>query len=222
MMGGLREIDPITGVIRNVPSEIFQPTHVDARGEHLIVVGEVFGEVERVNRDTGAVVDRYEGFDIPHDVLEAADGEIIVAEAGAGRVVRVAGSAPGERSIIVAGLAEPNGLAWAGEESIYVTETAGGRLLRVDLADDSVTVVASALAQPEGVAADPNGGALVVEVAAHRISHVAEDGSREPIAEDLPIGLSNGPSLYRGLAVSESGEVFLTSDIDNTIYRIER
>jgi hypothetical protein len=31
------------------------------------------------------------------------------------------------------------------------------------------------------------------------------------------VGLSNGPSLYRGVAVG-AGAIFFSSDVDNTIY----
>jgi hypothetical protein len=41
------------------------------------------------------------------------------------------------------------------------------------------------------------------------------------IAENLPIGLTNGPSLYRGIAVGANA-IYLSSDIDNTIYRLSR
>jgi glucose/arabinose dehydrogenase len=193
---------------------------VVAGREHLIAVGEVFGEVERLDPATGEVVDRYEGFEIPHDVLEAANGDLIVAETGSGRVLRVSGPAPGQRSVVAAELAEPNGLAWAGDDAIYVTETEAGRLLRIELGSGASEVIAENLAQPEGVAVDGQGQAFVVEVGARRLTRIAENGRQRVVAEDLPIGLSNGPSLYRGIAVSEDGDVYLTSDIDNTIYRV--
>jgi hypothetical protein len=39
------------------------------------------------------------------------------------------------------------------------------------------------------------------------------------LAEDLPVGLSNGPSLYRGIALGAS-TIYFSSDIDNTIYKL--
>lgn len=222
MFGGLRAVDIETSPasIRNIPTAIFQPTHVYAGREHLIAVGEVFGEIERLDPATGNVVDRYEGFEVPHDVLEAANGDLIVAETGGGRVLRVSGPAPGRRGVVADGLAEPNGLAWAGNDAIYVTETGAGRLLRIELAGGASTVVAENLAQPEGIAVDGQGRAFVVEVGAQRLLRIADNGRQRVVAENLPIGLSNGPSLYRGIAVDEDGDVYITSDIDNTIYRI--
>lgn len=222
MMGGLRAIDTASAEITNISNGIFQPTHVSAGGEHLIAVGEVFGEIERFDAATFELIDRYENFDIPHDVLEAPNGDLIVTETGSGRVLRVSGPAPGQRTVVADGLAEPNGLAWADEGAVYVTETGGGRLLRVELATGATTVVASDLAQPEGIAVDGRGRAFVVEVGARRLVRISDNGRSRVMAEDLPVGLSNGPSLYRGVAVDGDGDVYLTSDIDNTIYRLDR
>lgn len=206
--------------ITNIDTAIFQPTHVSLADQHLIVVGEVFGEIERIDAETGRVIDRYENFDIPHDALAAPNGDLIVAETGSGRVLRVTGPAPGQRSVIAEGLAEPNGLAWADDGVIFVTETAGGRLLRIDLSSGERDVVASGLAQPEGVAVDSRGRALVVEVEARRLVRVSDNGRPRVVVEALPIGLGNGPSLYRGVTVSRAGDIYISSDVDNTVYRV--
>jgi hypothetical protein len=39
------------------------------------------------------------------------------------------------------------------------------------------------------------------------------------IAGDLPVGLSNGPSLYRGVAASASA-IYFSSDVDNAVYKL--
>jgi hypothetical protein len=46
-----------------------------------------------------------------------------------------------------------------------------------------------------------------------------QDGAQTVIAAGLPIGLSNGPSLYRSVAVSPTA-IYLNSDIDNSVYRL--
>ena len=91
-------------------------------------------------------------------------------------------------------------------------------MTRIALADGSATPVASGLAQPEGIAVDADGSLLVVEVAAKQLKRIdAQDGGQTVIAADLPIGLSNGPSLYRSVAVSPSA-IYFNSDIDNSVY----
>jgi hypothetical protein len=44
-------------------------------------------------------------------------------------------------------------------------------------------------------------------------------GTPTVVAADLPIGLGNGPSLYRSVAAGESA-LYLNSDIENAIYRL--
>jgi sugar lactone lactonase YvrE len=220
LFGGLRVIDPASGHIQNTPLELFQPTHVSVQGDHLIVVGEVFGEVQRVDRKSFAVLADWGDFDEPGDALEAPDGTLVVAETGTGRVLHVTGSEASDRTAIASDLAGPRGLAWAGPGSVYVTETGGGRLLRVDVASGESAVLATGLEQPEGLAVLPDGGVAVVEVAGRRLVRIdPASGAKRVMAADLPVGLANGPSLYRGVAASGTA-VYMSSDVDNTVYRL--
>jgi sugar lactone lactonase YvrE len=221
MFGGFRAIDTATAAVTDTAIDIFQPTHVSASDEHLIVVGEVFGEIQRLDRRTFEVLDRWEGFALPHDALETPNGDLIVAEAGSGRILRVTGPEASDRVSVVEGLDEPTGLAWADADAVYVSETGGGRLLRVELASGAASEIASNLDQPEGIAIDADDNVLVVEVGARRLRSIAPDGMLRTIAENLPVGLTNGPSLYRGIAVGANA-IYLSSDIDNTIYRLSR
>ena len=221
MFGGFRAIDTDTAEVTDTAIDIFQPTHVSANDTHLLVVGEVFGEIQRLDRNSFEVLDRWEGFALPHDALEAPNGDLIVAEAGSGRLLRVTGPEVSDRIVLVEGLSEPTGLAWAGDDTVYVSETGGGRVLRVDLAGGATSAVAANLQQPEGIAVDADDNVFVVEVGARMLRRVAPDGRLSTVAENLPVGLSNGPSLYRGIAVGPDA-IYLSSDIDNTVYRLAR
>jgi streptogramin lyase len=91
---------------------------------------------------------------------------------------------------------------------------------RIALGDGAATPVAQGLAQPEGIAVDANGSLLVVEVGAKQIKRInAKGGEGVVIAANLPIGLSNGPSLYRSVAVSPSA-IYFNSDVDNSVYKL--
>ena len=80
--------------------------------------------------------------------------------------------------------------------------------------------MAAKLDAPEGLTVAPDGALLVVEVAAKRVTRLdPKKGTRSVIASNLPIGLSNGPSLYRGIAASPSA-IYINSDIENSIYKI--
>ncbi len=61
----------------------------------------------------------------------------------------------------------------------------------------------------------------MAEVEAGQLSRIdPETGELEVLRSEIPIGLSDGPSLYR--AVETSGEtIYFTADIANTIYKLE-
>jgi sugar lactone lactonase YvrE len=220
LFGGVKIIDSRTGSIEETPIDIFQPAHVSVTDDHLVVVGQVFGVVELHDRGTFDLLGSWNDLSSPGDALESSDGDLVVAETGAGRLLRLGGSGDADRTVIAGGLAAPIGLAWADEGSLYVTEAEAGRLLRVDSASGAVTVLATGLAQPEGVAVAADGRPVVVEVAARRLTSVdPATGTPTVVAADLPIGLGNGPSLYRSVAAGESA-LYLNSDIENAIYRL--
>jgi sugar lactone lactonase YvrE len=134
--------------------------------------------------------------------------------------VRITGPAATNRKIIANGLKGPLGLAWAGADAVYVSESGGGQVSRVDLKTGARSVAVSKLEQPEGVAVAPDGALLVVEVAAKRLTRIdPKSGARSIIAANLPIGLGTGPSLYRSVAASLSA-IYINSDIQNAIYKI--
>jgi sugar lactone lactonase YvrE len=219
LFGGIKVVDATTGSVEHAAVELFQPTHIALNGDSLYAVSQVFGTIQRFDRRSFEVQGTWAGFSSPGDVLVAADGGLIVADAGSGRVLRVTGANEGDRTALVSGLSAPTGLAWAGTDAVYVTDASAGRLLRVGL-DGTTTELATGLSQPEGLAVTPDGAVLVVEVGAKSLTRVdPNDGSRSTIADALPIGLSNGPSLYRDVETGDGG-IYFNSDIDNTIYRL--
>jgi sugar lactone lactonase YvrE len=222
LFGGVRRVDTATGAVQPTPPiELFQPAHVSITGDHLIAVSQVFGTVQRLDRRSLALLAAWEGFDKPGDAVEAANGDVFVADTGSGRVVRITGPEPGDREVVAAGLSAPTGLALTTDGQLFVTETGAGRVLLLTPGRDPGTV-AEGLRQPEGIALASSGAALVVmEVGAKRLVRIALDSSEPTVlAEDLPVGLSNGPSLYRGIALGGSS-VYFSSDIDNTIYALK-
>lgn len=221
LFGGVKRIEAASGRLTQTPIDVFQPAHVSATDDHLLVVSEVFGAIQQVNRRTYAKTAEWTDFTAPGDALEAPDGTLVVAETGTGRVLRVRGPAVAERDVVADGLRGPRGLAWADADrtSVYVTEAGGGRLLRLTLDTGTQTVVAEGLRQPEGVALLPDGGIAVMEVAARRLTRVAPDGTTAELAGALPVGHANGPSLFRSLAVSPAA-IYFNSDVENAVYRL--
>ncbi len=219
LFGGIKVVDVTTGTIEHAEVELFQPTHIAVTAEHVIGVSEVFGTVQRFAKADFSVLDTWDGFVMPADVLVHSDGSVIVADTGAGTLERIA--ADGTHTVVVSGLRDPHGLAPAGPGAVYVTESTAGTIQRVEIAAGTRMTAASGLVRPEGLALEPDGALLVVEVGARRLSRVDPiAGTAAPVAESLPVGHASGPSLYRDVEVGRDG-IYLNSDVDNTVYRID-
>jgi sugar lactone lactonase YvrE len=220
VFGGVRKVSPATGAVEDTTVDMFQPEHVSLTAKHLTVVGQVSGFVQLFDRATMKKIGEWNAFTSPGDALEAPNGDILVANTGASNLIRVNGPKATDRKVVAAGLNWPVGLAWAGTDALYVSESRGGQISRIDLNTGAKTVVAKNLEIPEGLAVASGGAILVVEVSAKRVTRIdPKTGSRSVVAANLPIGLGFGPSLYRGIAVSPSA-IYINSDIENSIYSI--
>jgi sugar lactone lactonase YvrE len=223
LFGGVRQLDGASGLVREMPPvELFQPAHVFATEEQLIVVSQVFGTVQRLDRETLEVLESWDGFMSPGDAVESLEGDIVVAETATGRVLRVTGPDAADRTVLAADLDAPTGLAIGQDGAIFVAETGGGRVLRLGPGDAPLAVLAEGLARPEGIALEQGGdNVVVIEVGAKRITRIEPSGTKIVLAQNLPVGLSDGPSLFRGLAVGTTATtIYFASDVDNTIYRL--
>ena len=64
---------------------------------------------------------------------------------------------------------------------------------------------------------------LVVEAGKRRLVRVDPgSGAVEVIARDLPIGLTNVPITLAGVAVGAGGTIYVTSDVENSIWRLRK
>ena len=161
------------------------------------------------------------GFKAPSDALELGDGTLIVTQMGAGDLVRVK---DGVRTIVASGLTAPGGLAAGPDGSVYVADTGAGRVVRVALDTGAVSVVASDLKLPKSVAVDRDGALVVLEVGARAVISIDPGtGARNVIADQLAVGQVTSPCpLAGGVDVGPSGDIYVTGDVENVIYRIRR
>jgi sugar lactone lactonase YvrE len=218
LFGSVRRINGATGALLDTPQlELFQPSHVSITGDHLIAVSQVFGTVQQLDRHTLQVLQTWEGFNRPGDAIEMPNGDLIVVNGGTGQVLQVTGPEKADRTVILALLQNPTGLAMGADGAVYVTESGNGRVFRI-VPRVTFSSIADGLGQPEGIALDPDGNLIVLEVGAKRLTRIDSKGATV-IATGLPIGLSDGPSLFRGVAAGVNG-IYFTSDVDNTIYRV--
>jgi len=87
--------------------------------------------------------------------------------------------------------------------------------------------IAEGLSHPEGLTLTPDGNLLVVETGAGQVSLIGPDtGKIRTIAHDLKLGvpaIPNAPPtwIFSDVAVDSSGMIFVTSDVENVLYRLE-
>jgi len=120
------------------------------------------------------------------------------------------------------------GLAVAGDLQLYVGEYDGGRIWKIDLAGGARQLVTDGLDRPEGLALTPDGRLLVAETGTRRLLRI-EPGSGvvDVVADNLAIGLEGGDDLPRpfiptGVAVDAGGNIYISADIDNALYKLTR
>ncbi len=222
-----RTVDPATGEVRTraqvYGDDTINPATIAVGAERVLVAFFVDGATQVLDRATAAVLERHT-LAGPGAALALGGNRFLVGELDSGHLVELA---PGKEPRPVAtGLDRVAGLAAGPPGRVWVTEAGAGRLTEVDLASGERRVVASGLDQPEGIAVTASGQVLVAEVGARSLSlFEPATGRRRVLATDLPIGLPLpegwGPPFFStGLALSTTGVIYLSSDLDSAIYRL--
>ena len=185
-------------------------------GSAWITVPE-FGEVHRVDllaRTSEKVIG---GLDRPTSILPTSDGGVVVADTGAGRILRI--EADGSTRTLASGLVNPLGLALRGGQ-ILTIEPTGGRILGIREGSPPA-LVASALAAPGGVAADAAGHVFVAETRTGALLRLSPDGSRRKIATGFAFGdAESDPSPIAMLALPD-GSILVALPSDGSIARVK-
>lgn len=201
------------------------PMSATAKGNDVILSSWFTGTVQVIDGKTGKTRDMLHGFKAPHDAIVLEDGSILVAELGTKSLIRVSGEHGKDRTPLIGGLEGPVGLAGGPSGEVYVTEAFAGAVSRIDKNGEK-TVIAKDLKMPEGIARGSDGKLIVAEVGAKRLIEIAPaDGKVTEIAANLPIGLVGAPgglpsNIPTGVAIGASGIIYLSSDIENAIYKV--
>jgi len=107
-----------------------------------------------------------------------------------------------------------------------VTEAMAGTVSRIDLSTGEKKVVASGLRMPEGIAVFPDGKLAVVETGTRQLLKIdPTSGAITPLVKNLAVGFPSYPGglppyLITGVAVSDSGTIYVTGDLENVLYKI--
>ena len=226
---GFRNVNTQTGAVKDIfrmqASDMEYPFAVGVSATHFALTSWFTGTVQMVDRRTLKTSAMLHGLKAPFDAIPMADGSVVYAEIATGSITRASGAQWADKKVIVQGLAGPVQMVLGQDGALYVT-LAAGQLVRVNLADGSKTTVADGLALPEGLAQTPWGSFIVAESAAKRLVEIDPvNGSRRSVAENLPIGMPGGvgmppPYVVTGVAVGADGHIYVSSDLNNAIYRI--
>lgn len=230
-----RVVDPASGDVREVRrmwgqslEELDYPIWASVDDDHVLLTSWTSSTVQVVDRASGESLEMLHGFAAPVAAVELADGRIAVAEIG-GALLIIDAVDRSVRTPVVEDLAAPVGMVLVDDSgsSVYVTEVGSGSLNRYDLSSGERTVVATGLALPEGLAVRADGSVVVAEVGARRLVAIdPADGAITVLAEGLPVGLPAPVGLPpgfvpTGVAVAADGTVYFSSDLDNSIYRVD-
>jgi sugar lactone lactonase YvrE len=179
---------------------------------------------------------RVRGLNEPTGIERAPDGALVVAESGAGRVVRIAGRVDGTDTVTVLaeGLRHPVDVAFDAEGRCYVSDDELGAVLRID--DGETVTVADGLGAPQGLAV--RGDELFTVDTEHRCLRAVSltTGETRVDAENLAVGLPPGitrtepalfaegmpgsPHAFAGLAAAPDGSLLLSANGEGSILHL--
>jgi sugar lactone lactonase YvrE len=176
------------------------------------------GDVTSYHPVTHEMTEHAKGLNELYGVGVAANGALVVAEGGDGRVLVISGT---EIRVAAQGLSRPTGIAPIPDGSCFVAEAGRGRVVHID---GGVSPVIDGLKEPHGLllAGDD---LYVVDSGAHElVSYSLKTRRRETVATNVPVGAPPGvvpkplmgiPGLLQGPLTMFAG---ITQGRDDTIY----
>lgn len=183
---------------------------VTMTSDHAVIVTNSAGQCARYC--PGAAPDvLLDGLDRAMGVVASPCGEIVVCEAGGGRLIAIA--ADGTARILASGLDRPTGVAEAPRGGYFVSEAGAGRVVHVG--DDGVRPVMTGLADPHGVAVSRD-RLFVLDRADGSLHEKAErGGASEIVATGLPCGANGAmvPNTLPGIEDIMPGPLLPFADI---------
>ena len=163
----------------------------------------------------------------------APDGSCIVAEAGAGRLLKIDGK--GTITVLASGLGRPAGVVVADNGACCVSEEDKGRVVQIN---GGTTTVIDGLQKPQGLALA--GGQLLILDAGSKelIAFSLTTKQRQTLASNLPVGAAPGiapkplpgiPDLipgplspFAGLAVGGDGTIYIAGDGEGSVLTLKK
>ncbi|MFF7656402.1 hypothetical protein ACFZCY_42395 [Streptomyces sp. NPDC007983] len=194
-----------------------------------------YGDVHTYDPGQRTTRQRVTGLNEPVGIAVGPDGSLVVAEAGAGRVVSID---DGDTVTVLAeGLGHPVDVDFDARGRCHVSDDRLGAVLRID-EDGTTAVVADGLGAPQGLAV--LGDTLfTVETGPRRLTAISlSTGECRTEAEDLPVGQPPGtaprtapalfahgmvgaPRPFAGLATGPDGSLLLSANGEGTVWQLK-
>ncbi len=210
------------------PGGLTLPMTISADGANLVVSSWFGGAVQVWDPKTNQVLEEY-NTGVPINAIRFKN-EIVVADLVLGGLIW----ASDESQIQVDGAPLPlyvaSGLATDGER-LWVADWATGTIYQIGFEGtipNSLTVVATGLSYPEGLAFDADGSLVVVETGESRLSRIdLYTGAVTKIVDGLKL---SGPALegypptwfFDGVAIGQSGDIYVSGGGKNVIYKVSQ
>lgn len=221
-----KRVDGFTGEVKESAKGGAFPNSASITGNKVLMTGWFRNVVEVFDAKNDNLLYGIPGFKAALGILMLPDESILVAEAGTNSIVRVWDKEGKKRDVVAKDLAQPVYMAPAGPDAVYVTEFLGDRVTKVDLKTGEKKVVATGLKGPKGIAVKPDGTLLVVNVGTKELLQINPNtGASKPLLKNLAVGLTVPAGFLpaftlTGVAIAQSGNIYVTSDIDNVVYKI--
>ena len=197
-------------------------------GEFVVTTSN--GQVSRYRPTAHESAVLAEGFDQLYGVAVTADGAVVAAELGAGRVLSIR---PGRVEVLASGLSDPVGVAIAPDGMCLVCEAGAGRVVKLD----GTGTLLDGLRRPQGILVR-DGQVYVVDAGAKElIAFDPATGSRRTIASELPVGAPpgvipkplhglppfSGPQgPFAGIAAGPDGTLYVSADAEGSVLALRR
>jgi sugar lactone lactonase YvrE len=207
-------------------AQINYPLGVSAN-ERFVALSNANGTLQIYARAGNKLVREITGLRGLQNAIELRDGSLLVAQSSgsAGGVLTRIAKDSDTRTVVISGLKSPLGLALAETGDVYVSDVADGTIARIELNKGTRQVIAAGLKSPQALSTDRDGTLLTVELAERRLVRIdPRNGRVTPVATGLPVGML-GPgseTMPIGVSVGPSGAIYVTSDIENSIYKLSR
>ncbi len=227
-VAGVRAVDPATGAETDVlpAPQTGQPsvvTALSADRDRWVATAPFLGSVLVFDGLGGAPAATVDGLVLPVGAVLLGD-DVVVAEAS-GRVLRVPLADPAAREVVTEAAGSPGGIVRDGH-GVWVTDTAGGRVLQVlDRGRPLPTprVLAAGLDRPEGIAVSGR-EVVVVEAGPGRVTAIRPGGRRRAL--DVALTPANPPlpglpATLAGIAAGPGRTVYVADPLTNRVVPVD-